>query len=135
MEIQFIIISVIVAIVIFFLCRELMCWYYKINKLVTLLEEQNNLLKQQLGIIPLSIPGTFNPTHKTAAISNIEGVSLRKEPLPGVEPFTRIPNGTEVQHLNTGKEVKMQDRTGLWYEVITKDNIRGWCFSGSLDKI
>ena len=40
-----IIFGIIVAIGVFFLCRELMCWYYKINRLVELMEEQNSLLK------------------------------------------------------------------------------------------
>jgi hypothetical protein len=45
-----IIIGIIIGLIIlFFICRELMCWYYKINRIVILLEEQNNLLRQQLG--------------------------------------------------------------------------------------
>ena len=40
--------SIIVAVVVFLLCRELMCWYYKINKLVGLMEKQNKLLTQLL---------------------------------------------------------------------------------------
>jgi hypothetical protein len=50
-DIQQIIAAVIIgAIVIFLICRELMCWYWKINRIIALLEEQNNLLKRQLGI-------------------------------------------------------------------------------------
>ena len=46
-----IIIGVIIgAIVLFLVCRELICWYYKINKIVALMEEQNALLKKHLGI-------------------------------------------------------------------------------------
>ena len=40
-----IIIGVIAGVVILFLvCRELICWYYKINRLVELMEQQNYLL-------------------------------------------------------------------------------------------
>ena len=46
-----IIIGVIAGLIILFLiCRELICWYYKINRLVALMEEQNNLLKQPMGL-------------------------------------------------------------------------------------
>lgn len=38
-------IMLIVAIVIFILCRELICWYYKINKSISNQEEIINLLK------------------------------------------------------------------------------------------
>jgi hypothetical protein len=37
------------AIALFFICRELICWYYKINRLVALMEEQNSLLKEFFG--------------------------------------------------------------------------------------
>ena len=41
-----IIIGILVAVIIVFLiCRELICWYWKINKLVALMEEQNSLLR------------------------------------------------------------------------------------------
>jgi hypothetical protein len=40
-----ILIGVIVGLIIIFLiCRELVCWYWKINKRITLMEEQNELL-------------------------------------------------------------------------------------------
>ena len=34
---------------IFLILREYTCWYFKINKQISLMEEQNNLLKQLLG--------------------------------------------------------------------------------------
>ena len=46
-----IIIGIIIGLIVLFLiCRELICWYYKINKIVELMEEQNSLLKQQMGL-------------------------------------------------------------------------------------
>jgi TctA family transporter len=42
-----IIIGVIIGIIVLFLiCRELICWYWKINRIVALMEEQNALLKE-----------------------------------------------------------------------------------------
>ena len=36
---------IVVIIIIFFIARELFCWYWKINKRTALMEEQNELLK------------------------------------------------------------------------------------------
>lgn len=46
---------VIGAIIIFLITREFWCWYWKINKGVKLLEQQNQLLKQLL--VHLGVPG------------------------------------------------------------------------------
>ena len=37
------------AVFIFLICRELVCWYWKINRIVALMEEQNSLLKSLVG--------------------------------------------------------------------------------------
>ena len=34
------------TIIIFLVCRELICWYWKLNRIVSLLEEQNMLLSR-----------------------------------------------------------------------------------------
>ena len=77
----------------------------------------------------------FKPTHKINLLTGADGLSLRKISNPNADPFTKIANGTEVQHLRTGDEIKLNDIKGYWYEIITKDKIKGWCFSGSLEKI
>jgi hypothetical protein len=38
------ILGIVVVIILFFLLRELFCWYWKINSIVDLLEKQNKLL-------------------------------------------------------------------------------------------
>ena len=43
------IVAIAVAILLFFVCREIICWYFKINERIRLLEEQNALLKEILG--------------------------------------------------------------------------------------
>jgi|LakMenEpi03Aug12_release.lakeMendotaPanAssembly.Ray.scaffolds.fasta_scaffold752595_2 hypothetical protein len=45
---EFIIIWIVVVILLFLLCRELICWYYKINERITLQTETNELLKKIL---------------------------------------------------------------------------------------
>lgn len=132
---QYVIISIIVAFGIFLICRELMCWYFKINIIVELLEKQNELLRQQMGNSSVSIISDFTPSHKVKLFTNAEGLGLRKNPDPSSDSFIKLPDGTEVQHLNTGSEIILHDKKGFWYEIITKDRIKGWCFSGSLEKI
>ncbi|WP_300158346.1 hypothetical protein [Solidesulfovibrio sp.] len=39
-------ITLLVLIVIFLVCREIVCWYWKINRAVELLERQNVLLER-----------------------------------------------------------------------------------------
>ena len=48
-------ISALVGIGLFFACRELFCWYFKVNKIketVELIKQQNLLIMQSLGISP-----------------------------------------------------------------------------------
>lgn len=46
-----VLISFAVIILIFLICREIVCWYLKINKRNEILEEQNELLKSQNDIL------------------------------------------------------------------------------------
>lgn len=48
------IISIIITIVIFLVCRELVCWYWKQNEQVVLLKEIRDLLKQIAKSLPKS---------------------------------------------------------------------------------
>ena len=41
----YILISIAVFILVFLICREIVCWYFKINKTITVLEEIRDLLK------------------------------------------------------------------------------------------
>jgi len=77
----------------------------------------------------------FIPTHRVKLITDIEGLKIRKEPIATKEHITKIPNGTEVQHINTGGDVFLNDIKGQFFEIVTRDGIRGWCFSGHLEKI
>jgi hypothetical protein len=86
------------------------------------------------GISRSRVLNPFVPTHRVKFLADIGGLSLRREPVPSSAAFTKIPNGTDVQHTNTGGIVKLRGEEALWYEIITKDGIRGWCFSGGLEK-
>jgi len=43
------IIITLIVLIVFLLCRELICWYYKINRIVKLMEEQNVLMNKMLS--------------------------------------------------------------------------------------
>jgi hypothetical protein len=77
----------------------------------------------------------FIPTHKVKLLTGADGLSLRKSQYASINPFTKIPDGIEVRLLKTGDKVNLNDQKGYWYEIITKEKIRGWCFSGSVEKI
>jgi uncharacterized protein YgiM (DUF1202 family) len=78
---------------------------------------------------------TYSATHRVKLLTTSDGLSLRKEPDSQFAVFTKISNGTEVQVLEIGDEVVLKDRKAKWYKIRTKDDIIGWCFSGSLIKL
>lgn len=41
-------------IILFFVCRELFCWYYKINERIALQKETNRLLRKLVGEPPIN---------------------------------------------------------------------------------
>jgi hypothetical protein len=81
------------------------------------------------------LPIEFNPTHRVKLLTNAEGLSLRIKPSPFINPFRKIQNGTEVQFMLEGNAVNLGEIKGKWIKIKTKENIRGWCFSGSLENI
>jgi len=123
-----IIIGIIIGIIaLFFICRELMCWYYKINKIISLLEDQYRLLKTQM---------TFVPTHTVKLSSDEEGLCLNEKPSFEAYTVENLPNGTKVQFLE--KSSKKEERNGVkgtWFKIMTQEKVDGWCFSGSLVKM
>ena len=44
-----VVIAIAIALAIFLICRELVCWYNKTNRKIALLERQNALLEEILG--------------------------------------------------------------------------------------
>lgn len=47
----YILISIAVFILVFLICREIVCWYFKINKTITVLEEIRDLLKYSQNVV------------------------------------------------------------------------------------
>ncbi len=50
----------VIAIVIFLVCRELVCWYWKINQSVALLTEIRDLLKSQASTAQTSLQSALS---------------------------------------------------------------------------
>jgi len=90
------------------------------------IEEQNNPLRQQ---------SEFIPTHRVKLLTATDGLNLRKTPNEMSEPFTNLPEGTEIKCLETGYMAELAGIKAPWFKIITKDNICGWCISGSLEKM
>ncbi len=57
------VITLLILVVIFLICRELVCWYWKINKAVDLLERQNVLLERIEAALAArgAVPGPASP--------------------------------------------------------------------------
>ena len=47
--IMYVVIAIIVLVLIFLLLKEVICWYWKINKRVSLMEETNHLLRTYIA--------------------------------------------------------------------------------------
>jgi len=72
--------SLLIAVVIFLICREIFCWYWKINGVVSLLEridsrlaellERTTLPKDISPSIPIEMPPTAPPVFSTADIQD-----------------------------------------------------------------
>ena len=120
-------------IIIFLICRELVCWYWKINKIVSLMEEQNNLLKQHLGISPdLS-------SEKIVVNENIKAQNTFHE--MGFETLKIINKTNLFEESNNDSKIICSLLVGeyvailskkvisgiTWYNIKDKDNNEGWC--------
>jgi len=46
MSLGIVLFVILILIVVFLVCREIVCWYWKINEMITLMREQNELLKK-----------------------------------------------------------------------------------------
>ena len=131
---SWVILGIIVAIGVFFLCRELMCWYYKINILVALMEEQNNLLKQQLGL------NTITGKNDSQLNNSVSNTVVEGEYEVTANTFLR---GSPDNDAFEKKPLKVYDKVVMkntsndnpdWFYVKTLDGTEGWVYSVYLKK-
>lgn len=72
-------IIIIVCFLVFLIAREFMCWYWKINKMVSLLESIDEKLNlddriEQIQIALDKIEGNSVKAEKTSKTSNLQGL-------------------------------------------------------------
>jgi hypothetical protein len=77
----------------------------------------------------------FIASHRVKTMKGNENMSLRNEPKIKSDSFINIPNGTEVQFLLSGNYITIDKLYAPWVKIKTKNNVRGWCFLGDLEKI
>lgn len=63
------IITLIVLIIIFLICRELICWYYKINEMINIQNQQNSILNDILTQLK-SKPSIIDSSYKNDSLSS-----------------------------------------------------------------
>ena len=113
------------AIVVFFICRELLCWYWKINKFVALMEEQNQYLKK---IFIKFYNLKFDYVVK-------EDVNLRHNPALNSSVIRILSEGVYLTLLETGGNIEIEGTQANWVKVKTENDEIGWCFSGCLNQL
>ena len=120
---------IIVAIVIFLIAREFMCWYFKINKLVTLMEEQNNLLKQQLGLNTVTGEGDSRAIGVDDAQVNSNALKPGEFIVTKNTSIFAGPGETYrfICEVKRGEILMEKKNDGIWSCVIMKNGNEGWC--------
>jgi hypothetical protein len=64
------VLSIVVGVGVFLLLREFMCWYYKINNIVSLLSENNQLLRYANSLAEAALgQGTARPVTQSAPVA------------------------------------------------------------------
>jgi uncharacterized protein YgiM (DUF1202 family) len=108
------------AIIIFLICRELICWYYKINRLVALMEVQNKLLVKLLAKM----------TNKKFDYVVNDNTDLRTSPITDDSSslIITLKKGMFLTFLE-------KDESNYWIKVQTENDEIGWCLSGNTREI
>jgi hypothetical protein len=69
--------SLVGVIIIFLICRELVCWYWKINRLVELMEQQNSLLS---SLMSKNISSSNASNNNSSAGGNFSEINTSNAP-------------------------------------------------------
>jgi hypothetical protein len=113
---------IIVTIIVFLICRELVCWYWKINKLVTLIEEQNKLLTLLVKGEKIDIPIENAPSKLSGKAYTVI--------IPTKIFYERDNNSNVMKDLDVGDQVSFQydckEGEILWY-FVKESHVEGWC--------
>jgi len=122
--IVYIIIAIVINIIIFLICREIVCWYFKINERIGLQEETNGLLRQILS--GMKEPG--NGSVVSAREKSISGPATTITPNLNREETIKASelNFTEKMHFDvlrfSEEEVIVLSKNGREFEIISQAN-------------
>ena len=130
-----VILSVVVVVIAFFLCRELFCWYFKINNIVSLLETQNNLLER---IVNGGKQASEGEKQADVYVKNnfanpyivITGTSIKETPDINANDIIEIKTDEITDFTSEAYEDGVKN---IWYKVRYKQH-EGWCLSKCIKK-
>ena len=133
------IIGVLIGIIIIFLiCRELVCWYWKINKIVALMEEQNNLIKKYFSTNSITqnninVSSISETTENKMELKSkiIENKEVKVNSLFGLRSAPGYEN-KNIQTIQEGETVIVLEEVEGWTKVKTSKNIEGWLTTDKL---
>jgi hypothetical protein len=97
-----IIIAVIVFILIFLILREVNCWYWKINERISLMNEQNDLLKR---LISGQFPEKVGLVPKTEKFIKNQNEEIKNNVTPNLDTQINLP-GITAEILNKLSDAK-----------------------------
>jgi hypothetical protein len=126
------VIGLIVIVGIFLICRELICWYWKINKMVKLMEAQNEYLNKLLvhfGVSEVSVEEKKSIDEQIQEIENDQKVEQNELKIKRVENVVGsallvnvdIDNQTRFS-LENGEEKTVKIQNGNHTILATFDN-------------
>ena len=131
----YIILTVVIIFVVFLLCRELMCWYFKINKITALLEEQNALLRIFVkgSDVPNEIQNVSDDEEKTNRehYRALREIDIREHPNMTSNSFFKIQYNDSITLIKKGEKTA---ENNYWVYVENDKGMKGWCHSEFLEK-
>jgi hypothetical protein len=128
------------TVIVFLVLREVWCWYWKLNKIVSLLEGQNQLLALLTKADKIDSPAAIE---KSAAIEelNLEGnesfliekeMKLYNDEYNYDKAIQQLNTGDIVVFIKKGGKVSIGKDIAPMFFVKTKEGNSGWCFSAYL---
>jgi hypothetical protein len=122
--------SMAIIIPIFLILREFWCWYFKINKIIALFEEQNRLLNALNQYLIPVVKSNYNAIEVKNSIRNggnrqytiTQEIKLFAYPDENSSIICRLLEGEIITFLD-----KREINNMLWYNVKDNENNTGWC--------
>ena len=134
-------------IVVFLICRELVCWYWKINKIILLMEEQNNLLKKIFGNSSFGLLNSANEYKNEQNNNEVKEISTKEcikykvsassigvYKNPDIKSDHRF-NILRNEIVTVLKEDRKTNDQKIWYFIQNSNGMEGWCQSENMEKL